>query len=75
MARMPRVTGADVVRALERDGWVVARLRGSHHLMTHPSKPGRLNVPVHAGLVLDPKVLGRTLKDAGLTADDLRALL
>ena len=73
--RTPRVTGAELLRALERDGWYLARVKGSHHLLHHPTKPGRPNVPIHAGVVVDPKTLGRILKEAGLTADELRDLL
>jgi predicted RNA binding protein YcfA (HicA-like mRNA interferase family) len=73
--RMPRVTGADLLRALRRDGWYVARVRGSHHLLNHPSRPGRPNIPVHAGAILDPAILKRILTEVGLTADELRDLL
>lgn len=36
---------ADVVRAIERAGWVLKRVRGSHHHYTHPAKPGIVTVP------------------------------
>lgn len=39
------VTSADVIRALKRDGWVEARVRGSHHHFKHSSKPGIVTVP------------------------------
>ena len=35
-----------VVRRLERDGWILVRIRGSHHRFQHPDKPGqRVTVP------------------------------
>lgn len=43
--------------------------------MKHPSKPGRLVIPVHAGKTLKVGLLADILKDAGLTPDDLRGLL
>ncbi|MGH2371674.1 MAG: type II toxin-antitoxin system HicA family toxin [Chloroflexota bacterium] len=43
--------------------------------MKHPTKPGRLTVANHAGVILKPKTLARALDQAGLTVDDLRALL
>jgi len=73
--RLPRPTGGDVVRALERDGWQELRRRGSHVILAHPTKPGRPVVPVHAGQTLPPGTLADVLKDCGLTADDLRRLL
>ena len=34
-----------VIRALRRDGWVEARVRGSHHHFKHGFKPGIVTVP------------------------------
>ncbi len=41
---------AKVKRLLERDGWVLHRISGSHHVF---KKPGRPNIvlPVHGGKV------------------------
>ena len=36
---------AKVMRALERDGWKLDRVRGSHHIFRHPDKPGTVVVP------------------------------
>jgi predicted RNA binding protein YcfA (HicA-like mRNA interferase family) len=35
----------DVIKALERDGWALKRITGSHHHFTHPTKPGLVTVP------------------------------
>jgi predicted RNA binding protein YcfA (HicA-like mRNA interferase family) len=43
--------------------------------LTHPSKPGRVTVPVHAGETLQPWLLSSILRQAGLTVEDLRKLL
>lgn len=34
-----------IVRELERDGWYEVRIRGSHHVFHHPTKPGITIVP------------------------------
>jgi predicted RNA binding protein YcfA (HicA-like mRNA interferase family) len=39
------VTSADIIRALKRDGWSEARVKGSHHHFKHPTKPGVVTVP------------------------------
>ncbi len=36
---------ADVISALQRDGWFLVATRGSHHQFKHPEKPGRVTVP------------------------------
>lgn len=48
-----------LLRILNRDGWVTKRQKGSHLIMTHPTKQGVLVVP-DQGL---PKLV-RALKTA-----------
>ena len=73
--KLPLVTGAQLARALERDGWRRVRQRGSHVIMRHDGKPGRVAVPVHAGQDVPIGTLRTILDGAGLDADDLRRLL
>jgi predicted RNA binding protein YcfA (HicA-like mRNA interferase family) len=76
MSRAPRVTAREALRALQRDGWTVRRQsRGSHVQSTHPTKLGRVTVPMHAGVILQPKTLTTILRQAGLTLDEFRKLL
>lgn len=42
MPKLPRVSGAQAVRALERLGFTVARQRGSHIVMA-ANRPARFN--------------------------------
>lgn len=34
-----------IIRELEKDGWVEVAARGSHRQFKHPTKPGRVTVP------------------------------
>lgn len=34
----------EIIRALRRAGWVLRRVRGSHHQFSHPSLPGLVTV-------------------------------
>jgi len=73
-AKLPAVGGAQFVRALERAGFRVVRIHGSHHVLQHAD--GRsTSVPVHGRAALRRGTLAAILKNVGLTADDLRALL
>jgi predicted RNA binding protein YcfA (HicA-like mRNA interferase family) len=48
--RPPALRGAAVFHALEKAGFVVVRIKGSHHIMEHGDDPARRTVvPVHAG--------------------------
>jgi predicted RNA binding protein YcfA (HicA-like mRNA interferase family) len=68
------VRGSQVVNALEKAGFVVGRINGSHHIMRHLDGR-RTTVPVHAGRDIRPGTLRNILRDTGLTIDDLRRLL
>jgi predicted RNA binding protein YcfA (HicA-like mRNA interferase family) len=62
----------DVVRLLERDGWQLVRIRGSHRQFKHPIKPGVLTVPGRGGADLAVGTLGSILKRAGLKGRNTR---
>jgi predicted RNA binding protein YcfA (HicA-like mRNA interferase family) len=75
MPRMPRVTGAEVLRALRSLGWVVAAQRGSHVQLKHPARTGRVTIPIHAGETIGPRLLGSILAQARLSVDEFRSAL
>ena len=62
-------------RAIERDGWSLARTKGSHHMFTHPDKSGHVTVPIHGNEILSPGTFRSILQQAGLSIDQLRELL
>ena len=74
MPPVPAVRGDRVVRVLERAGFKIARVSGSHHVMRHPDGRGT-TVPVHPGRDVPKGTLRSILADAGLTVDDLQRLL
>lgn len=74
MPKLPRVTAQEVLRALARDGWQRDRQSGSHVALWHPVKQGVVTVPMHRG-TLRAGTLASILDQAGLTADEFRALL
>ena len=59
------VTPKELLNVLKKDGWYVDRIRGSHHMLKHTSKVGRVTVPVHKE-DLKPKTLHTILKQAGI---------
>lgn len=74
MVRLPRLTGKDVIAALERVGFQVVRVKGSHHFLRHPD--GRVTVvPVHVGEVIGPGLMAKILRDCELSREEFQALL
>jgi len=50
MTRLPSVTGKELIAVLRRLGFVVTRVKGSHHLLKHPDNARlRVTVPFHRG--------------------------
>jgi predicted RNA binding protein YcfA (HicA-like mRNA interferase family) len=66
MPKLPRVSGADVVKALGRLGFVVARQRGSHIVMRRGASG--CVVPNHREL--KSGTLAGVLKQVGVSTDD-----
>lgn len=73
-ATIPSLPGAKVVKALKRAGFITVRVKGSHHVMSHPD--GRtVVVPVHAGCDVSKGTLRNILSIVGMTVDELLKLL
>ncbi|MCL4831957.1 MAG: type II toxin-antitoxin system HicA family toxin [Caldilineaceae bacterium] len=72
MPKLPMLRAPQVVRALERAGFVQVRQRGSHLRL----RRGNLSVtvPMHPG-DLPPTVLRSILRQAQLDEDEFRGLL
>ena len=75
MPRTPRVTGAELVRALRRLGWEIVAQRGSHVQLRHAMRDGRVTVPVHAGETIGPGLLRSVLEQAEVDVTELRKVL
>lgn len=68
MPKLPRLTGAEMVRFLEAQGFAVVRVRGSHHVMAKGDI--RTVVPVHAGRVLKVGTVKGVLRDVDLSVSE-----
>lgn len=71
MPKLPTVSGPDVVQALERLGFIVARRRGSHIVMRRGSSG--CGVPNHKDLKVS--TLTGILKQAGISTEEFIAAL
>ena len=59
------MTAKEILKKLKNDGWVEKGQKGSHRHFVHPSKSGKITVPIHSG-DLKPKVADSILKQAEL---------
>ena len=68
---MKAVSGKELARVLERHGWILLRVVGSHHVYGKTGNPARISVPIHGNAPLKIGLLHYLLKMAGLTEDML----
>lgn len=59
------VKNADLIKALKAAGWMLDRIRGSHHALRHQTRPGIVVVP-HPMNDLGIGLLAAIRKQAGL---------
>lgn len=74
MTKLPRLTGKEILKALQGAGFEVIRIKGSHHFLRHAD--GRTTVvPVHAGETIGPGLMSKILRGCEMTREEFRALL
>jgi predicted RNA binding protein YcfA (HicA-like mRNA interferase family) len=75
MTKVPSLPYDQIIRALQRDGWVVVRQKGSHvRLQKHTAAETlKLTIPTHRPL--KRSTLAHILKQAKLTAEGFKELL
>ncbi|HEX4303804.1 MAG TPA: type II toxin-antitoxin system HicA family toxin [Rhizomicrobium sp.] len=75
-SQLPVVSGKRVVQALQKAGFALVRVSGSHHLLAMPGNPARaVVVPVHGNHDLKSGTLRSIVRQSGLTVDAFVALL
>lgn len=72
--KLPRVTASEIIKVLDKRGFVLARQSGSHKIYKN-DEGRRATVPFHSGKILHPKVLKSILKEADLSIEELKDLL
>ncbi len=70
MPKLPKVSGAELIRILEQHGYEQARTKGSHVRLYPPKGSGmkKITVPLHKELKTG--TLSDIMKDVGLTTED-----
>jgi predicted RNA binding protein YcfA (HicA-like mRNA interferase family) len=59
------VKRAELIKQREAAGWRLDRVRGSHHVFKHPTKPGHITVP-HPKKDLGKGLVAAIKKAAGI---------
>ena len=59
------MSSTDLIRELRRAGWRLSRIKGSHHVFTHPALGGIVVVP-HPKKDLGPGLVTAIKRQAGI---------
>ena len=68
MVKLPRPTGKQMVSFLQRQGFTVVRILGSHYVLHHTDR--WTTVPVHGNATLKIGTLRKILRDVGIDPVD-----
>jgi predicted RNA binding protein YcfA (HicA-like mRNA interferase family) len=74
VAKLPSITGEELIVALQKIGFCVVRQKGSHIRMKHEDNRV-VSIPVHTRKTIGKGLLLKILRDADLTKDELIHLL
>ncbi len=68
---MKSISGKKLCKIIEKKGWTLKKITGSHHIYQKAGKPQILSIPVHRNQDLKIGTLKALIKIAGLTENDL----
>ena len=73
--KLPVLSGKELIRLLEKLGFTVIRINGSHHRMKHPD--GRVTtVPVHKNDPIPKGLLRKILReDIDISVEDFKKII
>ena len=68
---MKALSGREFARLVERHGWKLLRVQGSHHIYGKPGAVARLSIPIHGNRPLKLGLLQHLAKLAELADTEL----
>jgi predicted RNA binding protein YcfA (HicA-like mRNA interferase family) len=68
---MKAISGKALCKLVEKHGWQLKRIKGSHYLYVKEDVSAILSIPVHGNRDLPIGTLKSIIKDAGITEEDL----
>ncbi len=69
--KLPAVTAKEIIKIIERKGFVRVRQSGSHAIFKNESGK-RTTIPVHSNKNIGKGLLKQIMKDANITVEDFK---
>lgn len=74
-SQLPNLKAKQLIRALEKIGFVIVRQKGSHVVLINEKNKLRTVVPVHSGETIKKSLLMEIIKQVNLTVESFLELL
>jgi len=68
---MKTVSGKRFAKIVERNGWKLLRIQGSHHIYGKPGSEVRLSIPIHKNQNLKSGLQRHLMKLANIAQEDI----
>ena len=68
---MKSLTGKEFCRLLNKKGWELKRIKGSHYIFAKDAPSARISVPVHGNKTLKQGLQRHLMKIAGIEESEL----
>jgi predicted RNA binding protein YcfA (HicA-like mRNA interferase family) len=68
---MKPLSGKGFAKLIEKHGWTLSRVNGSHHIFSKPNSVVRLSIPIHGNGPLKIGLFKHLMKMAGLDEENL----
>ncbi len=68
---MKTLSGKEFVKILQKRGWTLKRIHGSHYIFSHPDKIEIISVPVHKNEDLKKGLQRKLMGIAGINDSEL----
>ncbi len=65
------LSGKEFAKILEKHGWILRRIHGSHFVYGKEGRIERISIPIHGNTPLKKGLLKHLMKIAELTEEDL----
>jgi predicted RNA binding protein YcfA (HicA-like mRNA interferase family) len=66
------ISGKQLAKLLEKYGWTLARINGSHHIYIKSERKERISVPIHGNKDIKFGLLSHILKIAGISQNEIK---
>lgn len=69
---MKSLTGQELAKLIERHGWNLVRIHGSHHIYNKAGVKPRISIPIHGNRPLKAGLARHLLKISGVPEEEWR---